>query len=312
MSSFDTKRVRALFLYDWMLEKRRIGLSLLIVLGLYIVLGWFVWSLNTNTWMAAEPQVGYHLPVIMLRGYCSTFFSLLAFASVFFATPILQRKFAKPQTATAYLTLPGTTTEKYWVMLAEYLLGFVACAVLYLVCFYGTAIVGNLIDRPDVLVTSWEGPEKPSNAYGWFDYAPFYSKDVAEAMDKVWQNIFRNKPQDEAYMAVVTLLKTFLCMVPFTALLELGYYLVLNMLFRTFGQVKSILCYLGTQMCFNMIATFIGIGLVGYCSGLSNEAIEQLALSLVHTATYLLWLIPVLMVGMYYLLYRLMARKQAK
>lgn len=311
MSSFDLKRVRALFQYDWMLEKRRIGLSVLIVLGLYIVLGWFIWSLNTNTWLDGDSQIGYHLPAIMLRGYCSTFFSLLTLCSVFFVTPVLQRKFAKPQTATAYLTLPGTTAEKYWVMLAEYALGFVACAVLYVICFYGTAVIGNLLDRPDVLVTSWEGA-KPLNAYGWFDYAPFYSETVAEGLDEIWQSIFRNKPQDEERMAVMTLLKTTICMTPFVALLELGYYLVLNMLFRAYGQIKSILCYLGTQMGFNIIITFAGIALFAYCKDLSEEAISQLVVSVIHTITYLLWFIPVLMAGMYYLLYRLMARKQAK
>lgn len=309
MSSFDIKRVRALFLYDWMLEKRRIGLTALIVFGLYIVLAWFIWWVNSQ--IGQDVQDVDYMPLIMLRSYCPIFFGVLAFLSVFFVTPILQRKFTKPQTATSYLTLPGTMVEKYWVMLAEYLLGFVACAVAYLVCFYGTALIGSLIDHAYLQVTTWEGTERPSNAYGWFDYPPFYSDEFAKGWAEMWED-FNHKSGEGDPHHIVTLLHTLFGMIPVVALLELGYYLVLNMLFRAYGQIKSILCYLGTQMCLNMVFTFFAFCIFSYINGLNGIEAEQAADTLINVVIGILWLLPVLMVGMYYLLYRLMQRKQAK
>lgn len=293
-----------------MLEKRRIGLSALIVIGLYVVIGWFIWTINATTWV--PDRVGYYLPSIMLRGYCPTFFLFLTICSVFFVTPVLQRKFAKPQTATAYLTLPGTTVEKYWVMLAEYLLGFVVCGVLYALCFYATALLGSLLDHPVTLVASWEGSERPLNAYGWFDFSPFYFDSIANAYDTISEFLTTKSTGDAEHDAVIALARTVIYMIPCISLLELGYYLVLNMLFHTYGQIKSILCYLGTQMCLNMVATFVIIATVGYCSSLEQREIDEFMISCLHALTGLTWVMPILMVGMYYLLYRLMQRKQAK
>lgn len=321
MNNWSSKRVCALFKYDWMLEKRRLGLILLIVLGLYTVIGWYIWWVYSNSWLE-EDQIGYILPPIMLR-YCTIFFAILFFCSVFIVTPILQRKFAKPQTATAYLTLPGTTLEKYTVMLSEYLLGFIACIILYVVCFYLTALLGSLIDHPQYLVTTWDG-EKPQNAYGWFEYSAFFTHEIMRALDWVWNFADRYVVESghstsdlaDSNMQILTssqfLVRTLVCVAPFSALLEIGYYLVLNMFFRAHGQIKSIACFMGTSIVLNMIYTWVAVLLTAYFTDMEEADLLEIAGAWITNGAVLLWFIPVLCVGMYYWLYRLMATKQAK
>lgn len=305
----NIQRIKALFAYDWAVEKRRMTLVTVTIMLLYLLVCWYTYTINRNTLWEGSPEVLAH----SYNAVCKVFFAIVGFCSVFIITPILHHKFTQPQMSTSYLTLPGTTAEKFWVMLCEYVMGFVAVFLLYVICYYATMTLGWLCSN---VSSAYDGAASESL---WWSYRliPFDWNDLPEASEFIRKIIHSAQDYGSAIQAAaLRLICSLVLVIPFGILLDLGIYMVLNMFFRTYGQLKSIGCRLVLQMIFNLLASFVVMAVVAYMANIEEqygeEKLEEAFVLGLNILTVLIWLIPVLTAGIYYFLYRLMAKKQAK
>lgn len=120
-----------------------------------------------------------------MAAFIQSYFSYAQLAMVFVVTTILHAKFTNPRSATGYLSLPGTSLEKYIVMLVDYALASLAVFALWIVLHYLTMAVCWMVSPEiswnvnplqfltpvrsmDDLVMKMEGVIYRDNDTGWF------------------------------------------------------------------------------------------------------------------------------------------------
>lgn len=303
-------RILSLIRYDWTINKHKLGLTMSLITIIYICV---VILYFTSKSLFEIDTLSENVPYLMSR-FISSFFNYAQLAMVFVVTTLLHQKFTNPRSATSYLSLPGTSAEKYFVMLAEYALGALAVFVLYLVCHSLTMIV-----------CWWVSPEV-SWLVNPFTYL-FPVQDINEAMlameGRSWSETMQEMMENDSEILVgfINAVMAFAWFGPIFTLCEFFAYICVNMLFRTNGQLKTIAIYFASTIVLSVlgIITFVmafGAEISRLDGHISHNEMQALVMNdftiAFNTITYFCYTTPLILIGLAYLFYRQICRKQAK
>lgn len=311
MKNWNTNRYLSLLRYDWVLEKRRMGLSLLVAGILYLVLGLITYG-GGSLFSLFDENANPMLPT-QLSVFIAQYFKYVFLAMALVVTNMLHRKFTNPPSATAYLTLPGTNFEKWAVMVSDYLVAMLAVLVLYLVMFYLTMLVGWIaLPTLDWAHNAWTimcGGSQDTVA------------DIARAFGSANVEQSPLMPGTSVGDAMHDMLMSISYTSIFVMLLELGIYIVLNMCFRTNGQLKSIAILIGASVILSILGVaFTFVYMMNFEASTETLPIGEtreshvfdLMATMFNDIAIFYWCTPLLCIGVYYLFYRQICRKQAK
>ena len=254
-------------------------------------------------------------PTVM-AAFISSYFQYAQMAMVFVVTTILHAKFTNPRSATGYLSLPGTSLEKYIVMLADYALAYIAVFVLWVVLHYLTMAVCWFVS-PEV---SW-------------NVNPLQFITPATSMDDIMLKIegvtftdAMNTALAESGMpefffnGLKDIVYTMYWFAPIVTLVQFFAYICVNMLFRTNGQLKTIAIYFAAGFVLTILFT------ITFCVAMAHDisAIGDVSETAVASAIigdlmamlniwkWLCYFTPAILVGLAYLFYNQICKKQAK
>lgn len=300
-------RIQTLLRYDWTLQKRTLSLAFIITSALYICLILLFFLLKGT--FEFDPIYLNGLPLASAM-FCNSFFSYAQIAMVLVVTQILHEKFTNPRTSLSYLTLPGTNAEKWLVMLLDYAFAAAGLWVLQMIMNEVTVIIGYFM-IPD---SGW--------TFNPFAYTMFQNEFVEEL-----RNSFATQSNgDETAINIFNttidkIVKPAMYMAIFTNLVQLAIYIVLNMCFRTHGQLKSIACLMGFGAVMGICMIF-GLGhavmnrLAEYSGDVSPTYIfEWIAgdgFSFINCIKWYYYISPIIAAALLYLFYWQICRKQAK
>lgn len=293
-------RIQSLLRYDWTLQKRTISLAFIITTALYICLVFMFFMFKGILNFEGQDLEG--LPVASAI-FCNSFFSYAQIAMVLVVTQILHEKFTAPRTSLSYLTLPGTNTEKWLVMLLDYAIVAFALWILKLVMFDLTMFIGYCM-APD---HSWT-----------FNPFIFYF-----AQDEIIESVRNSAAAGDqlGYELVQTMIDKVmtpaLSMSIFVNLFQLTIYIVLNMCFRTHGQLKTIACLIGASAVLGFVAIIMTVRfVVSYVGDVSPSIITEWIVgdgfSMANCIRWYYYSAPFLSAAMLYLFHWQICRKQAK
>ncbi|MBR0036899.1 MAG: hypothetical protein IJP70_04585 [Bacteroidales bacterium] len=295
-SSFNMKRVGALLRYDWMLGKNTFALTLGIIAILYavIIILFFIFKGILNY----HPDSFTAFPGTVAVA-SNTYFSYGLYAIVFAVTTLLTHKFCNPKTSTTYLALPGSNLEKFVVLLADYLFGFLAYTLVYLVLFYITMGIGYAL-YPHL---DWM-----QNGLALMD--PGYTLQEIPSLYRHEDDLAHPLMQQE----VVLLIDSVRYYTIPNYISSLGFYLICCMCFRTNSQIKSI----GINVFWTFAYTVALIIMFAYMivpdlhGDNYHPALDNTMATIFQVIRYNFYAGVLLGIGFYAILYRQIARKQAK
>lgn len=310
----NTSRIYSLLKYDLALNKHKLGLTMSLITIIYFC---FVILYFTSKNIFEIGNVSPEFPTVM-AGMISSFFNYAQIAMVFVITSMLHMKFTNPRSATSYLSLPGTSAEKFVVMILDYALGALAVLALMIVCHYITMLVCWIVS-PEV---SWavnpfvfNDPMKNIDAFSMiFNNGQTWNEFVQQPLDGA------DEAMRPMFDAIVNMIKVSVCFQPFFIVCELLVYACVNMLFRTNGQLKTIA--LGFAAYFVLLVVVVICSVVVFSHVIpSNGDIDPTAMAeimghyimtIFTIIKYGYYLSPVVMAGLGYIFYRQICRKQAK
>lgn len=297
-------RIQSLLRYDWTLQKRSISLALIITLALYVIMVLLFFLFKATFNFDAQGFEGLPLASVM---FCNSFFSYAQIAMVLVVTQILHAKFTSPRTSLSYLTLPGTNAEKWLVMLLDYAIVAFALLVLQVVMYEVTSLVGYLMS-PNL---SWSF--NPF-AYTMFQNELFESiRQEQLATGDVVANEMMTQMLDKIMIPAMS-------MALFGNLLQLGIYIVLNMCFRTHGQLKSIACLMGFGAVMGIVFMVMAFNFIASVVTLNGDITPDFILnwiagdgfSMANCLKWYYYSTPLLSAAVLYLFYKQICWKQAK
>lgn len=293
-SRFSATRIGHLLRYDFAMERRNLlNWLLALVAGHLMIIGPILYS-NWDDLASFSPDY-----FVTDATVCGLLFGLIMFMRT---TSLLHKKFTNPPSATSYLALPGSSAEKFTVLLIDYLfVGLVTLAVTVVSFYLLTALAACKAPAVD-----WS-----LNPFGHWTYLI----QQIENPDNFRVGLHSSPEHLTMGLAIhnkyYNLLQWTCRFIPIEILFVTGYYLVLNMLFRTYGQLKSILLLFLTQFALNLLTILAGWLIFGTDNPTESEVLRQLY----HIGTLLqvlLGCLPLFTLAMYYLLYRQICRRQAK
>ena len=309
----NTSRIYSLLRYDWVINKHKFGLAATLISVIYccLVLLYFVVATIDSTGEIAVPE-GF--PTI-IAAFIHSYFQYAELAMVFVVTTILHTKFTNPRSATGYLSLPGTSLEKYIVMLADYAIATVTVFVLWIVFHYLTMCVCWMM-TPELSwnvnplqllmpVANLDNFSMTMEGINWEE------KMNAEAMASGMPEFFNY------LMDMIMTLAWFSLII---GLVQFFAYICLNMVFRTNGQLKSIAIFFAGSLAF-VIFCAITVGIiiahdVSAAGAISHDTMPQALVEdlkgVLTCLKYFCYFSPALLAGLAYLFYHQICRKQAK
>ena len=302
----NTNRISALLRYDWMINKRKAILMMTLITLVYACLVVMFFSSKS----VLEFNINQNWPYV-IGSFIFSYFKYAEIAMVFFVTTILHFKFTNPRSATTYLTLPGSSAEKWFVLMADYVIAAVAVFVLALICYLITMIVCWMLN-PEI---SWF-----INPISFF--AP--NLETIDSLNIVLKHQSYSDAMNQAAgtpeaESVKTLVDSIMEAAKYGVLLsfvEALAYIYVNMFFRTNGQLKTIAIFVALSFLFVfvlMIYCLFAFGLP-----LVNGTIpdgQGVFDNLMAFAKALKWLIyssPALMALFAWLIYKKICKKEAK
>lgn len=317
-------RIGALIRYDWMLHKHNFKLTYGVIAIIYIAIAilYFISkaALSFDTDFAQLPE--------LVSVFCVSFFNYAGIAIVIMVTATVVEKFCHPRTATAYLTLPGTSLEKFIVVIIDLIAAFVALKALFLVMFYLT-MGACYLSSPELdwaqngFMFLW--PNADSNQFVTSIISEFQEKGYEEALDELSK---LGSGAQSFVESVQRLVNASVTMNIFSNIAIVTFYLVIVMLFKTNVQIKAIGCLILTY-----IAYVVGIMITMFCmlgslffkmKNLSEMAVEENTPDLfmndlfsnlttfADVVTVGLYCLPFIAAGLLYLFYYQIKHKQAK
>lgn len=306
----NTKRIASLLHYDWMLHNHTLKLTGIVIGIIYLCLALLYFVIKSE--LGFDGSHSESLPQV-IGFFCHGYFSYATMAAMLVTTTLLTEKFCYPRTATAYLTLPGTSVEKFIVMLAEYAIAYIAMQIFFIVMFYVTMAI-CAINAPEL---NWM-----QNVFSYFD--PYKESDIVQG---ILDSIKATSANDIQTMAtqegaqgvlarsILNMTNASIWMSPFASIAYLAYYMILNMFFKSNVQIKAIACIFLTYFAF-MVALMIFIfGIIG-AGIVSKDMREEIMFGKMETlfscVTAFLYTTPAIAAGLLYFFYKQICRKQAK
>lgn len=302
MKNFSFARVHALLSYDWMLGKRKFYYALGIMFCIWLVAA-SISSFSAFAYGSANPALS-----VMINS--ASFFSYFHMAMVLVVTTLLTTKFITPRTSTAYITLPGSSLEKFVAMLADYAFGAIAVVVLEIVCMALLGAVGSLITGN----MDW---------WMWFAVVDNPSEMIKQVIDIKMQETGRNSWEeinksmevlgfgsfDELinYFASSSLMFFSTC----TNIASTLFYAVLVMCFKKNAQIKAVASYVGIYAIL-VVACIIAVVVV--LIGALNQgdaAMGATTMGIMKSLLGVMYASPLFIAGFGAILYRQIAKKQA-
>lgn len=309
MKSFSFARVGALLKYDWMLGKRKFTYTIGIIFCIWLIAVIFAF------WGNVIFNDGNSLLSTTILVQSSQLFNYFHIAMVLVITTLLTSKFISPRSSTAYLTLPGSSLEKFVTVLIDYLFGSVSIYALTLVCQIMLSTVGSLIDG-DMNWWIWvSAMYDPSH----FVHQIIDMKMAEQGVDQ-WDEINYGMEAlgfgsfDEFIGQFMT--PKFWILGLTSSISGILFYLNLVMCFKKNAQVKAIASYVGIVAVIVVISVFCFIGWAAtYFYNLNGEIEPNMVLVFVNKFMNIffgiMYITPIMAVAFGYMLYRQIAKKQA-
>lgn len=301
----NTSRIYSLLRYDWTINKHKICLTMTLITIVYFCLMILSFFAKGNLDLTLSTGSTF-----LIASFVNSYFKYALIAVVFVVTTILHQKFTNPRSATGYLSLPGTSAEKFTVMLADYAVVALGLFVIYIVCYAITMLLGWFV-APEL---DWAiNPMM-------FDH-PKNLNDVVLALEGQNLNDLQRTAIEEgissesfaSFYDIVTNLAWF---TPIFNLCEFFIYICVNMLFRTNGQLKTIALFFVAGfflMIFFGVSLLIGIKhSMDVFGDVTPEVAFQTVAGMFNGVKYFVWASPAALVGLAYLFYHQICKKQAK
>lgn len=310
----NTSRIYSLLRYDWVINKHKIGLALTLISAIYcclVFLYFYAGNAIDFTGTIAKPE-GF--PTVM-AAFIQSYFSYAQLAMVFVVTTILHAKFTNPRSATGYLSLPGTSLEKYIVMLADYAFAALAVFVLWIVLHYLTMAVCWMVS-PEI---SWNvNPLQFLTPVRSMDDLVMKMEGVSFTETMTQAGLESGMP--EFFNSFMDVMLTLVWLTPIINLVQFFAYICVNMLFRTNGQLKTIAIYFGASFVIGVIvAITFAVAMAHDISAVDDVSPDAVAAAisgdLMAMVTILKWICyfsPAALAGLAYLFYNQICKKQAK
>ena len=312
----NSNRILSLIRYDWAINKNKFGLAMSIVAIIYVcVVLLFFTSKNIFHIDSLEPET----PVVMSK-FIGAFFEYAQIAMVFVVTTLLHQKFTNPRSATNYLSIPGTSAEKYIVMLAEYALGALAVFVLYLICHSLTMLICWYVAPELDWLTNPFLILFPARNFNEFSLA-MSGISWESTMNQMQEVASEEDLAPELLAMLFKSVHSLMWFTPIILLCKLFAYMCGNMLFRTNGQLKTIAIFFAASMAFAIIViigTVVAFSaeIQALSGNVSHEELNNLivgnVITVLNIVTYFCYATPLILIGLAYLFYRQICRKQAK
>lgn len=301
----NTSRIYSLLRYDWAINKHKVCLTMTLITIVYfclMILSFFAKGNLDLTLSAGSP--------IVIAAFVKSYFKYALIAVVFVVTTILHHKFTNPRSATGYLSLPGTSAEKFTVMLSDYAITALGLFVIYLVCYAITMLLGWCV-APEL---DWAiNPMM-------FDH-PKNLNDVVLALEgqnlnDLQRTAIEEGISSESFASFFDIATSIAWFAPIFSLCEFFIYICVNMLFRTNGQLKTIALFFVAGFFFMVI--FAGSLVFGIKHSMdvfgdvTPEVAFQTVAGIFNAVKYFVYASPVALVGLAYLFYHQICKKQAK
>ena len=307
----NTKRIFALLQYDWMLHKHALKLTAAIIGSIYVAFAIIYFILKSRLGISGYNEA---LPQLITT-FCNTYFSYATFAAMFVVTTLLTEKFCHPRTATAYLTLPGTSLEKFVVMVCDYVIVALGTKIYFLVMFYLTM---------GICALNAPGLDWAQNGFAMLFPADAYQI-IGEGMKafgngmsnaEVFDQLAQKGPMQASFVETLqTMIYACLNFQIFYCIIGWAIYAILCLQFKSNVQIKSIAICTAVWL-FLIIASTIAFvaWIIANENAIDNDpviVIEQIE-STLKVWTYIFYCTPALAAGLLCLCYRMISRKQAK
>lgn len=295
-------RIKALLRYDWTLEKRNFFLTIMVFTIIFISMVLLFFMYNGLFGLDVTELEG--LP-IGTSVFCAQFFNYAYLIMGLVVTQVLHRKFTNPRTSLSYLTMPGTNAEKWITMILNYLFAMAAVFALQAVLYEASVITGYCL-APDL---NWD--------FNPFKYLGLASgNDIREMMLHYAEIQESGAENSELLSSIIDkLVGPILLFAPIASLFHLGIYIVINMCFRSHGQLKSIACIFTAYIIFIITASVIMIK-TAFAAEISADKVMNIiagdGLSVFNCIKWYYFSSPLLCAGIYYLFYKQICWKQAK
>lgn len=301
----NTSRIYSLLKYDWAINKHKVCLTMTLITIVYFCLMLLSFFAKGNL----DLSLSEGSPMI-IAAFVNSYFKYALIAAVIVVTTILHHKFTNPRSATGYLSLPGTSAEKYTVMLADYATAAIVLFFIYLVCYAITMLLGWFV-APGL---DWAiNPlmfEHPKNL-----------NDVVLALEGQNLNDLQRTAIEEgissdSFASFFDLATNLAWFTPIISLCEFFAYICINMLFRTNGQLKTIALFFVAGfflMIFFGVSLLIGIKhSMDVFGDVTPEVAFETIAGMFNGVKYFVWASPAALVGLAYLFYHQICKKQAK
>lgn len=301
----NTSRIYSLLRYDWTINKHKICLTMTLITIVYFCLMLMSFFAKGNldlTLSAGSPLV--------IAAFVNSYFKYALIAVVFVVTTILHSKFTNPRSATGYLSLPGTSAEKFTVMLADYAAAALGLFVIYLVCYAVTMLLGWFVS-----------PELDWAINPFVFERPKDINDVVVALqgqnlDELQQAALEKGIASDSFAAFFDTVNTLTWFTPVFNLCEFFLYICINMLFRTNGQLKTIAIFFAAWFVFIVFFTVSIVLGIKNSIDIVGDITPEVAFDVIHkifnTVMYFVYASPVALAGLAYLFYHQICKKQAK
>lgn len=310
-------RIISLIRFDWAIIKNKfvLILSLATIITLCVVL---VYASSKSIYnFRIEPETPYLLATMI-----SACFEYAQLAMVFLVTTLLHQKFTNPRSATSYLSMPGTSAEKYFAMLSEYALAALMTFVVYLFFHSVTMLVGWFYAPEfDWAINPFSFVIPVSNINDLTMTMQGHSWD--STMSQLAEMAENENIAPGVLSAFISSINAILWFSPVITLCQFFAYICVNMLFRTNGQLKTIAIFVSCSIVFTIVLIIACVGIFGHeiaTLSADNSVSEVEITNIIMTyltrffdgLKYLCYSTPLIMIGLAYLFYYQICRKQAK
>lgn len=302
--NISASRIGKLLQYDWMLHRRKAYLGMILIsaiFALFLLLYFIFRYVFVDDGLYSG--ISSHFPNLISQ-FIAGYFSYATVGVIILTTIVLHFKFTNPRTSVSYLSLPGSTMEKYITLLLNYVIAYAGTIVLYVVLFYVAMGIFKCV-YPELawfavnpLGLMFSGEASVDNMVSFMSSSD--TSFIAMMNEEV-----ALKGDGGVGAAMINFIHAAFRMSFFSTLVALGYFLVLNMCFKRAGILISLAIYIGT-MTFIVYATII-ISLI-----FLEDAPEETIATLLNGFAVFFYMMPLLAALLYWKLYRQIKKKQAK
>lgn len=296
-NTYNFARVGQLMRYDWVLTKSSLSKMFFIHIGLFIVLGLF-YLMSAKT-MSADSQ--FILEPYFIAYSISSFYNYVALGAGLLIAFLLLPKFNNPRIATGYLSMPGSSAEKFTALVGNML------AIYVTVCLSFLAMFGL-----SMLVCSWLAPTQDwaLNPLNYWDGTGLLRQMQIEGkLFEVESPSYQASHLPELIFDTISLV----CQLAWAMnLVSWLFFYNLCLYFRRNPILKSIGVSVLIGILLVLASIIFVISFIRFGETHTDTEIFSLIEIVIYTIRGVFWAMPAIALAMLAILYRQICRKQAK